>query len=153
MTILAIRPDSWNLPLLLHVGGAMITTGAVAVAFAALLMAWRQAEGDGALVRFAFRTLLYVAVPSYIVMRGSAQWVLSKEGLDNLPSDPSWIGIGFTVGDGGTVVLIITTILVGLAARRSRTSPGVMARIGTVLGAIMLVAFLVAVWAMTAKPA
>ena len=39
--------------------------------------------------------LLYGAFPGYIVMRVAAQWIYSKEGLDDLPTDPSWIGIGF----------------------------------------------------------
>jgi hypothetical protein len=151
MTVLAIRPDSWNLPLLLHVGGAMITTGAIAVAFAALLMAWRQREeSDGALVRFAFRTLLYVGLPSYLVMRIGAQWISSKEGLDD--STATWLNLGYPVADGGGLLLLISLVLLGLAARRSRTSPGVMARIGTVLGAIILIAFVVAVFVMTTKP-
>lgn len=152
MTVLAIRPDSWNLWLLLHVGGAMVATGAIAVAVAALVMAWRQQEGDGALVRFAFRTLLFAGLPAFLVMRIAAQQILSKEGLDNLPSDPTWLGLGFPIADGSGALLLISLILLGLAARRSRTSPGVMARIGTVLGAIILIAYVVAIFAMTAKP-
>ncbi len=150
MMLLSIRPDSWNLPLLLHVGGAMIATGAIAVTFAALVMAWRQQEGDAALVRFAFRTLLYVGLPSFLVMRIAAEWIASKEGLEN--SNATWLSLGFPAADGGGLLLLISLILLGLAARRSRTSPGVMARIGTVLGAIILIAFVVAIFAMTAKP-
>jgi hypothetical protein len=51
-------------------------------------------------------------------------------------------------------LLIIATVLVGLAARRSQTAagPSVSTRIATGLVALLLVAYLVAVWAMTTKP-
>ena len=35
MPLLIIRPDDWNFPLLLHVAGAMVMCGALAVASAA----------------------------------------------------------------------------------------------------------------------
>ena len=48
MTLLAlVRPDSWNLPLLLHIGGAMILVGGVLTAASALVVA----RGDVALLR------------------------------------------------------------------------------------------------------
>lgn len=37
----AIRPDSWNLPLLLHVFGAMVLVGGLVVAVAAQFLAWQ----------------------------------------------------------------------------------------------------------------
>ena len=41
MSVIAtIRPDSWNLPLLLHVGGAMVLVGALVLAASALVFAW-----------------------------------------------------------------------------------------------------------------
>jgi hypothetical protein len=50
VTLLLIRPDSWNLPLLLHVGGAMALVASVTVAAVALLQGWRAGE-DAALRR------------------------------------------------------------------------------------------------------
>ena len=34
-------------------------------------------------------------------MRIGAEWIYSKEQLDDLPDDPAWVGIGFITADGG----------------------------------------------------
>jgi hypothetical protein len=56
----------------------------------------------------------------------------------------------------GVLFLIVATVLVGLAARRAGEpgdgGPVVSARIATGLVSLLLVAYLVAVWAMTTKP-
>jgi hypothetical protein len=151
-----IRPDSWNLPLFLHVLGAMVAMGGVALAFVYLTLAWR---GDSpAMLRAGYRALLYGALPGYLVMRVGAQWVYSKEGLDSLPTDPSWVGTGFAVADGGLLLLLIATITCGVGNRRSRAGGGDVAgpttgiRVATVLAGIVLVAYVIAIWAMTTKP-
>ncbi len=80
MTFLLIRPDSWNLPLFLHVAGAMLVTASVVVAVAALLLAWRATgEERAAITRFGFRTLLIAGIPSYFLMRLAAEWIRSRE--------------------------------------------------------------------------
>ena len=73
----------------------------------------RVARPVGRVVRVGFRVLLYGAFPAYIVMRVAAQWIYSKEGLDDLPTDPSWLGIGFSIADGGLLFLLIATIVAG----------------------------------------
>jgi hypothetical protein len=89
VTALIIRPDSWNLPLLLHVVGAMALVASVSVAAIALVQGWRTSDPPAAsLKRFGARTLLYAAIPSYFVMRIAAQWVESREGLGN--STAAW---------------------------------------------------------------
>jgi hypothetical protein len=152
--ILVIRPDSWNFPLLVHVAGAMLLVAAVFVAMVALVQAWRDADPQVAstLVRFGFRTLLLAAIPSYFVMRIGAQWVASREYPDNV--DLNWLGIGYAVGDFGGLLLLITTIVAGFAARRARAAAAVggLARAVTVLTLVLVVAYGVAIWAMTAKP-
>jgi hypothetical protein len=92
------------------------------------------------------------AIPSYFVMRIGAQWVASKEYPDNV--NLSWLGIGYAVGDGGGILLLATTIVAAFAARRARTAAAVggLARAATVLTLILVAAYGVAVWAMTAKP-
>jgi hypothetical protein len=146
-----VRPDSWNIPLFLHVAGAMVLVGALVVVAWTLVKAWR---GDSAgFTTVAFRTLLYVAIPSFIVMRGAAQWIAHKEHLDN--SDVSWISIGFSTSDGGGLFVIIATLLAGLGARRLRregSASPTLGRVAAVLTLIPLIAFLVTIWAMTAKP-
>ena len=98
----AVRPDSWNFPLFVHVLGAMILvggllTGASAIAFA---------RGETRFLRLGYWTLLLVALPGYIVMRIGAQWIYSKEGWDDLPDDaiPAWIDIGYIVADAGALL-------------------------------------------------
>ena len=63
-------------------------------------------------------TLLAVALPGYVIMRGGAQWIYSKEHLDDAPSDPTWIGIGFITSDVGALLLLIALILGGIGLRR-----------------------------------
>jgi hypothetical protein len=154
--VLAIRPDDWNFPLLLHVAGAMLLVGTLLVAVWALLVAPRRTDGADVgvgLTRLGWWTLLAGVVPSFLLMRLAGQWIASKEGLDE--SDVAWIGIGYTTGDLGALVLLVTLIVGGLAARRARRANeggGALATTAGVLAAILLIAYLVAVWAMTTKP-
>jgi hypothetical protein len=151
-----VRPGDWNIPLYLHVLGAMTATGGIVLALVYLTAAWRG-ESPG-LFRAGFRALLYGAIPGYVVMRVGAQWILSKEGLDNLPSDPSWIGIGFGVADFGLLFLLIATITAGVGSRRATAqgaAPGTASaglKVATGVTALLLLAYVVAVWAMTTKP-
>jgi uncharacterized membrane protein len=147
------RPDSWNFPLLLHVAGAMLLVGSLVLVASILISAWRS--GSVELVRSAARLLIVAVFPSYLLMRVGAQWIASKEGLDNLDNPPSWLDIGFTVADFGLLLLIISMIATGLAVRRLKrvgSGPTISARIATGLVSLLLVAYLVAVWAMTTKP-
>ena len=149
MSVLAsIRPDSWNLPLLVHVLGAMVLTGATVAFVVAQLTAGRAPE-PARMRRFAFRTLLVAVLPAYIVMRVGAQWIYSKEFTGSGDGDPSWVGVGFGMGDLGLVLIVVALILAGVASRRSMTG---LARASGVIGAICLVGWLVAIWAMGAKP-
>lgn len=152
-TMALIRPDSWDLPLFVHILGAMILVGALSLSAVSLIAAWRS--GSAGLTKLGFMTLFYGAIPGYIVMRGGAQWIAHKEGLED--SDVSWIGIGFSVSDAGFVLLIISLVIGGIAVRRINRgqggTPSVSARIATGLISVFLLACLVAVWAMTTKPA
>ncbi len=143
----AIRPDAWNFPLLLHVFGAMVLVGAVAAGVVTELAATRAQE-PAYLRRLAFRIFLLAALPAYIVMRVDAEWVYRKE-FSGSSSDPTWIGIGYTLGEGGGLVLLISIVLAGVASRRSKRGLGTAAGI---LAAVTLVGWLVAIWAMGAKP-
>jgi hypothetical protein len=151
-TIALIRPDSWDLPLFVHILGAMILVGALSLSAVSLIAAWRS--GSAALTKLGFMTLFYGAIPGYIVMRGGAQWIAHKEGLED--SDLSWIGIGFSVSDAGFVLLLISLVIGGIAVRRINRgdggTPSVSARVATGLISVFLLACLVAVWAMTTKP-
>ena len=151
-TLLAIsRPTEWNLPLFVHVLGAMILvggllTGASAIAFA---------RGDARFLRLGYWTLLLVALPGYIVMRIGAEWIYSKEGWGDLPDDavPTWIDIGFNLADGGALLTLIALVLGGIGVRRLRDGRGTgLLKAAMVIAWIVLAAALVAVWAMAGKP-
>lgn len=139
------RPDSWNLPLLLHVLGAMVLVGAAAIGSTASLAAGRSGDGEF-LRRVAFRSFLLVALPAYIVMRVGAEWLYSKFPDD--ADDPTWIGIGYIAADLGALILLVTLILSGLAVRRG----GRLAQIAGIISLIAVLGWLVAVWAMSGKP-
>jgi hypothetical protein len=151
----AIRPDSWNLPLLLHVLGAMVATGGLVLALAYLVGALRG--GSEVLFRAGYRALLWGALPGYVVMRVAAQWIYAEEGIDDAASEPAWVGIGFIVGDMGLLFLLIATITAGVSSRRALAAGSAQGstralRVATALTGFLLIAYVVAVWAMTAKP-
>ena len=152
MVVAAIRPDAWNFPLLIHVLGAMVLVGALVLAGSALLFSWR--DGAGSMVRLGYRSLLLGVVPGWIVMRAGGEWIASKEHLEN--SDVSWIGIGFTTADGGAVFIIIATVLAAFAWRRAArmeaSSASGLGRAAGILVGLLLIAYVVTLWAMTTKP-
>ena len=80
-------------PLFLHVLGAMTLVGAILTVVIVSWVAWRRPDLV-VLRRAAWTTLLVVALPSYIVMRGAGQWIYSKEGFSG-KNDPTWLGVGF----------------------------------------------------------
>jgi len=152
----AIRPDDWNLPLLLHVGGAMLLVGGLVTAVAAQALGWRPSASAAArtYARLAFRSLLVVALPGWILMRGAAQRIASKEGFDG-GDDPAWLVIGYITSEGGGVLLLASIVLAGLGARRLRATAGETSGLGRVAGvltAILVLAYVVTIWAMTTKP-
>jgi heme/copper-type cytochrome/quinol oxidase subunit 3 len=148
--IAAIRPDGWNLSLLLHVAGAMVLVGSLAAVVTTLVLSRR---GDAAvLARLGFRTLLFAALPAFVAMRAGAEWIASKE---DPPDDSTWIGIGYTVSDLGLLILIVGTILLAVVVRRMRRrggDAGTLGQVASALVALTLVGYAVAIWAMTTKP-
>ena len=148
-----IRPDAWDFPLLLHVLGAMLLVGTLVLAASALILAWR--DGSASLVRLGYRSLLIGALPAWIVMRGAAEWIADKEGLTG-DDVPSWVDIGYSTADSGFAAASDLD-----CARRPRRAPrrprrgsggGGFSRASTVLVSLVLIAYLVAIWAMTTKP-
>jgi hypothetical protein len=145
----AIRPDGLNFPLLVHILGAAVLVGGLATALIAQGLAWRRDEGADAFTKLSFRALLFAALPGWIVMRVGAEWIYSREGWDQVDEPPAWLDIGFLTAEPGIIIILISLILAGLASRRGS---GTLARIATVLTTVLLVAYVIAVWAMTAKP-
>jgi hypothetical protein len=152
----ATRPSEWDFPLFLHVLGAMILVGGLVTTVGLQAFAWRRRESSdvAAFSGGAFWALVTVALPGWVLMRVGGEWIQSKEGWtgDNVPS---WLDIGYFAADAGFIVLLVTILLAGLGLRRLRrrgAATDVLARIATPLATILLVAYLLAVWAMTAKP-
>lgn len=146
----AIRPDSWDIALSLHILGAMALVGTLVLAAAALFASWHG--GAVGLVRLGFRSLLWAALPAWIVMRLSAQWIVDKEGIED--AGLSWVDIGFSVSEPTLLLLIVATVLSGREIRRMGPADetGGMTRAAAVLVAITIAAYVVAIWAMTTKP-
>jgi hypothetical protein len=152
MTLLAaIRPDEWNLPLFLHLVGAMTLVGALLLVGVSLPGAGRVRTAG--VVRLGFRGLLFAALPAWILMRATAEWLASEENLDDDP--PGWVDAGFMISDTGFLLLIAATVCAGLAARRAGRDQPPATGLSTaviVLVWISLIAYLVAIWVMTTKP-
>ena len=145
----AIRPDSWNFPLLLHVFGAIVLVGGVGTGAATLGIA----RGHERLLRVGYFTLLAVGLPGYVLMRIGAEWIYSKEGLDDAPEDPAWVGIGYIVADLGALLFLIALIVGGIGVYRLRRGGGTtLLKVSMAISLLLLAAAFVAVWAMGAKP-
>jgi hypothetical protein len=124
----------------------MVLVGSVTAAVAALLTP--AGSGDPlALRRFAFRTLLFVSLPAWIVMFAGAVWIYHEEYGGK--GDPTWIHIGVITAEGGLVLLLIALAGARVAAERSKPT---LARAAGVVCAFAVVGWLVAVWAMGTKP-
>jgi hypothetical protein len=147
-----VRPDSWNLPLFVHIAGAMALVATLIVASYSLRIA--RTRGDQPAAEFAFRVLWRAVLPAYIVMRVGAQWIQTKEkGIDE---NSTWLSIGFITSDLGGLLVIIGIVLTGLAARRAKAGASVAGatglRVAAVFTGLLIAAYVVAVWAMTTKP-
>ena len=152
MVLAIIRPGSWNFPLFLHIAGAMLLVASLVIALYSIRIA--RERGDQPAAQFAYRVLWRFTLPSFIVMRVGAQWIVSKEKLED--SNDAWIGIGFTTSDLGLLLLIIGIVLTGLVARRAKRGTSVAGagqlRAAGVLAGLLILAYLVTIWAMTTKP-
>jgi hypothetical protein len=133
------------LPLFLHILGAMVLVGAMLTVLLLTVTAWRRPLA--LLSKSTFRTLLIVAIPAWLLMRACGQWMYSEEGWSG-HNDPTWLGIGYLVGDFGLLILLITT---GVAFWWNRSNKAVAGRIVAVLSLVYLVLLGVAWLAMSGK--
>jgi hypothetical protein len=148
----AIRPESWNVPLFLHVLGAMILVGGLLAGASAL----GYARGDVRLLRLGYWSLVAVSLPGWVLMRIGAEWIYSEQGWDDLPEgvdDPAWLTTGATIGDVGGLILLVALVVggVGIYRLRERKGSGLL-RATLLLSLVLVAAYVVAVWAMTGKP-
>jgi hypothetical protein len=149
--IAVLRPDSWSLPLFLHVLGATLLFGTSVTAALLGAAAWRRRRLSPTFSRLAFRATLFGVLPAWVLTRLAGQWILDREkhqiaGLDN----KGWVGVGFAVTDAGVVVVLALLVLGHLSARRGGT--GRSATAFPIVACLYLVALAVAWFAMSAKP-
>jgi hypothetical protein len=144
--IASVRPTSWDLPLFLHVAGAMTLVGALSTALLLSFAGVRRPDAQ-ILARSAFLALLAAAVPAWVVMRAGAQWTYSREHFTG-HGDPAWLGIGFAISDVGVLVLLAA---VGLAYAWTRKLKPWAPRALSGLGSLYLVLLVVAWLAMSGK--
>jgi hypothetical protein len=153
MSVLAaIRPDDVNFPLFLHVLGAMLLVGMLFAVAVAIVIGWRR-DGDSlAFTRFGLRTLLLGVFPAYVLMRIGAEWTYAAADYPD-EFEPAWIGIGYITADAGAVLILISIVLSAIGLRKLRGGGGLgLGRAVGVISLLLLVAYVVAVWAMAAKP-
>jgi hypothetical protein len=148
----AMRPDEVNVPLFLHVLGAMVLVGALFAVALATALGWGRPDDAAALTRFSLRTLLIGVFPAWILMRVGAQWTESEE---NLPEgfEPAWLDIGYITAEAGGLLILISMVLSALGLRKLRAGSGLgFGRAVGIISILLLAAYIIAVWAMSAKP-
>jgi hypothetical protein len=149
----AIRPDDQSFALLLHLVGATVVFGALLASATSLALA----RGDTRLLRLGYFSLLLVGLPGLILLRLAGEWLYRLQNWDELPEqidEPTWLGIGFLVADGGGVLFLLALALGGVGVYRLRNGKGGtgLLKATMVIALILIVAYVVAVWAMTGKP-
>jgi uncharacterized cupredoxin-like copper-binding protein len=148
----AIRPAGQDLPVLLHIVGATLAFGALLASASFIAFA----RGQVRLLRLGYFSLLLVALPGWILMRLSGEWVYRKQGWSGLPNDvkhAAWLRIGFIVADGGGILFLVALVLGGIGVYRLKSgkSAGLL-KLTMVIALVLALAYVVAVWAMTGKP-
>ena len=147
-TLAAIRPDDWNLPLFVHVLGAIVLVGGVAAAASAL----SYARGNVGMLRTGYYSLLAVALPGWILMRIGAQWIYDEEGFEG-GEEPTWLAIGWFTADPGGALLLASLVVGGIGVRRLGAGKGTaLLNVTLWISLILLAAYVVAIWAMSGKP-
>ena len=154
MLLAAIRPSSWNPLLFIHIAGAIALVALTVLSIFAVRKALRA--GDQPTTKFAFRVLMWGVIPAWLVMRVGAQLIANKEYPGSGANDPSWLGVGYGVSEGGFVFLIVVLILTGLAARKAKGGEAMAGstrlKVASFLTYLLVVAWVGAIFAMTTKP-
>jgi hypothetical protein len=151
-----LRPGEVDFPLFLHVLGAMLLVGTLLAVATAIVAGRRRADQADAqaLTRFGLWTLVLGVLPSFVLMRLGALWTESRADLPEEVEGATWMDIGYLTADGGEVLVIVAVALSIIALRRMRRGGGGagLGRAVGVIALILLAAYVVAVWAMSAKP-
>jgi hypothetical protein len=149
-------PSSWNVPLLVHVTGAMILVGGMLTAATALV----SARGDERRLRLGYYSLLFVAFPGMMLTKMGATAIWSKYSdhgffRSAFPSrdDPTWIMIGGTALDMGAGALVLALIAGWFGLKKLDTKRGQqLMKLTTLISIGLLAAYVVTIWAMAGRP-
>jgi len=149
----AIRPGEQDFALLLHLVGATVVFGALLASATSILLA----RGETRLLRLGYFSLLLVGLPGLILMRLAGQWLYNLQKWDALPDQieqPAWLGIGFVVADWGGLLFLLSLALGGVGIYRLRQGKSATGLLNAtmLISLVLIVAYVVAVWAMTGKP-
>jgi hypothetical protein len=149
----AIRPDDQSFALLLHLVGATVVFGALLASATSLLLA----RGEPRLLRLGYFSLLLVALPGLILLRLAGEWLYRLQDWNQLPDqldEPAWLKIGFIVADWGGLLLLLALALGGIGVHRLGNGKGgtILLNATMLISLILILAYTVAVWAMTGKP-
>jgi hypothetical protein len=149
----AIRPDEQSFALLLHLVGATVVFGALLASATSILLA----RGQARLLRLGYFSLLLVGLPGLVLMRLAGQWLYNLQKWDDLPpqfDQPAWLGIGFIVADWGGLLFLLSLALGGIGIYRLRQGKNATGLLNAtmLISLILILAYVVAVWAMTGKP-
>src|SRR5690348_14808152 len=109
------------------------------------------------MLRIGYFSLLFVALPGWILMRISGEWIYRKQGWNDVPDqlqDPTWLRIGFGVADWGGLLFLVALIVGGVAVLRMRSgkSGAGLLKVTMSIAVVLAVGYVGAVWAMTGKP-
>jgi uncharacterized cupredoxin-like copper-binding protein len=149
----AIRPAGQDFPVLLHIVGATIVFGALLASVVSIAFA----RGRIRLFRLGYFSLLLIALPGWILMRLSGEWIYRKQGWDDVPDqlqDPTWLRIGFGVADWGGLLFLVALLVGGVAVTRLRSgkSGAGLLKVTMSIAVVLAIGYVGAVWAMTGKP-
>jgi hypothetical protein len=149
----AIRPDDQSFALLLHLVGATVVFGALLASATSLLLA----RGEPRLLRLGYFSLLLVALPGLILLRLAGEWLYRLQDWNQLPDqidEPAWLKIGFIVADWGGLLLLLALALGGIGVHRLGNGKGgaLLLKATMLISLTLILAYTVAVWAMTGKP-
>ena len=124
------------------VGGTL--TGAATLALA---------RGDARLLRHGYWSLLAVGLPGWVVMWVGGNWIYAEEDLDEEPIASTWVAIGFVVAEVGGLLFLVSLIVGGIGVHRLRRGRGAGLLTATMaISLVLLAAYVLAIWAMAAKP-
>ena len=137
-----IRPGEWELPLFVHVGGAMLLVGSLVAVLAIALAARRGSADSDRLTRVAARVLLLGVLPAWLVMRIGAQWVEAEADW----GDTGWIGLGYATSEGGLVLIVAATVVTWRETRRNDAASTRAWTAVVALASVLLLAYAVTVW-------